>query len=77
MVSIDKVLDFSELRCPFPIIKTKMALNELSSGTLIRIAATDPAAVDDFKLFCQSTGNALLGYYEIGKQFFFVIMKKF
>ena len=59
-VDFDKELDARGLSCPLPILKTKKSLNELASGQVLKIVATDPGAVKDFDAFANQTGHALL-----------------
>ena len=44
MLTIDREIDARGLNCPLPILRTKKALNDMTSGQTIRITATDPAA---------------------------------
>jgi tRNA 2-thiouridine synthesizing protein A len=60
MFEVKKEIDARGLNCPLPILRTKKALNELASGELLRITATDPASQRDFQAFAKQTGNALL-----------------
>jgi len=57
---IDKEIDTSGLNCPLPILKAKKALNEMSSGQVLKVTATDPGAWRDFEAFARQTGNDLL-----------------
>ena len=57
---IDKEIDTSGLNCPLPILKAKKALNEMSSGQVLKVTATDPGAWRDFEAFARQTGNELL-----------------
>ena len=41
-MNFDKEFDASGLACPLPIVKTKKALNDMSSGQVLRVVATDP-----------------------------------
>ena len=72
----DKELDARGLNCPLPILRTKKMLNDMSSGQLLRILATDPGSVRDFEAFARQTGNALLRSMEMGGEFHFVMRKK-
>jgi tRNA 2-thiouridine synthesizing protein A len=56
----DKTLDARGLTCPLPILKAKKALADVQKGGTLEVLATDPGAVEDFKAFCQSTGNTLV-----------------
>ena len=55
----DKELDARGLNCPLPILRARKALNEMTSGQVLRIVATDPGSVKDFEAFAKQTGNAL------------------
>ena len=70
-----KELDARGLSCPLPILKTKKALNELASGEVLKIVATDPGSVKDFEAFCKQTGNELLSHSP-GPEFTFFMKKR-
>lgn len=72
----DRELDARGLNCPLPILRTKKALNELESGQVLRVLATDPGSVRDFQAFCKQTGHVLLRSAEDGGQFLFMLRKK-
>ena len=72
----DREVDARGLNCPLPILRTKKALNEMQSGQLIRITATDPASVRDFQAFSRQTGNVLVGHGEADGAFWFVLRRK-
>ena len=75
-MNFDKELDARGLNCPLPILRTKKALSELSSGQVLRVVATDPGAVRDFEAFARQTGNTLLDSGEANKEFFFLLRRK-
>jgi tRNA 2-thiouridine synthesizing protein A len=75
-VDFDKELDARGLSCPLPILKTKKSLNELASGQVLKIVATDPGAVKDFDAFANQTGHALLSSTVEDKNFIFYLKKK-
>ena len=72
----DKELDARGLSCPLPILKTKKALNELASGQVLKVVATDPGSVKDMQAFAKQTGNALVESAEEGNTFVFFMRKK-
>jgi tRNA 2-thiouridine synthesizing protein A len=72
----DKELDARGLNCPLPILKAKKALNEMTSGQVLRIVATDPGSVKDFEAFSKQTGNALVEHSANGSEFTFFLKKK-
>lgn len=75
-MEFDKELDARGLSCPLPILKTKKSLNELTSGQVLKIVATDPGSVKDFDAFANQTGHALLSSIVEDKNFIFFMKKK-
>jgi tRNA 2-thiouridine synthesizing protein A len=75
-VDFDQELDTRGLSCPLPILKTKKSLNELASGQVLKIVATDPGSVKDMQAFSKQTGHALLSSEEQNKEFIFFMKKK-
>ena len=59
-VGDSEYLDARGLNCPLPVLKTKVALNRMQPGELLRVAATDPHATVDFQAYCARTGHELL-----------------
>ncbi|MEQ1879843.1 MAG: sulfurtransferase TusA family protein [Burkholderiales bacterium] len=72
----DRELDARGLNCPLPILRTKKMLNDMSSGQMLKILATDPGSVRDFEAFARQTGNALLCSTDSGAEFHFLMRKK-
>ncbi len=60
----DEVLDVRGLMCPLPVLKARKVLKRLAPGATLAVLATDPAAVIDFRHFCETTPFALLGWRE-------------
>ena len=75
-MDFDKELDARGLSCPLPILKTKKSLNELASGQVLKVVATDPGSVKDFDAFANQTGHALLSSTQQDKEFIFYMKKK-
>lgn len=75
-MTFDKELDARGLNCPLPILRAKKALNEMQSGQVLKIVATDPGAVKDFQAFCKQTGNELLSHSEASKELTFFMKRK-
>ena len=75
-MEFDKELDTKGLSCPLPILKAKKALNDLTSGQVLKVLPTDPGSVKDFLAFARQTGNALLSHTEENSTFVFLMRKK-
>lgn len=72
----DRELDVKGLNCPLPILRTKKALSEMSSGQVLYVLATDPGSVKDFQAFAKQTGNELLANAETDKVFEYYLKRK-
>ena len=56
----DDTLDASGLLCPLPVLKARKRLKAMAPGAVLRLIATDPAAVVDVPHFCREAGHELL-----------------
>jgi len=75
-MNFDKELDARGLNCPLPILRAKKALNDMQSGQVLKIVATDPGSVKDFQVFSKQTGNELLSHAAAQKEFTFFMKRK-
>jgi tRNA 2-thiouridine synthesizing protein A len=75
-VNFDKELDARGLACPLPILKTKKALNDMVSGQVLKVVATDPGSIKDMQAFATQTGNPLLSSTEENKVYLFFLQRK-
>lgn len=76
MLLADREIDARGLNCPLPILRAKKALNDMQSGQVIRITATDPASVRDFQAFARQTGNELVEHGESNGAFWFMMRRR-
>lgn len=56
----DQTLDAKGLSCPMPVVKAKKAIDELQSGQVLQIDATDKGAKSDLAAWAKSSGNELM-----------------
>ena len=75
-MQFDKELDARGLSCPLPILKTKKALADLTSGQVLKVTATDPGSIKDMQAFANQTGNPLLETSQENKDYVFFLKKK-
>ena len=75
-MTFDKELDARGLNCPLPILRAKKSLNDMQTGQILKIVATDPGAVKDFQAFCKQTGNELLSHAQAERDFLFFVKRK-
>jgi len=57
----DQEIDARGLLCPLPVLKARKRLRGMAVGQVLRLVATDPAAVVDVPHFCAEAGHALVG----------------
>ena len=76
MSEFDTELNCEGLNCPLPILKTKKAIDGMSTGQLLKMSATDPGSVNDMDSWSKRTGNELVSHAEDGGVHTFVIKKK-
>jgi tRNA 2-thiouridine synthesizing protein A len=72
----NREVDARGLNCPLPILRTKKALNEMKTGEVVRVMATDPASVRDFMAFAKQTGNELLEHGEEDAMYWFLLRRR-
>lgn len=75
-MNFDRELDARGLNCPLPILKTKKALADMTSGHVLRVLATDKGSVRDFEAFARQTGNTLLSHSEENGEYIFFMQRK-
>ncbi len=73
---IAREIDTRGLNCPLPILKAKKALNDMASGELLKVVATDPGSLRDFQAFARQTGNELVDQQTLGAEFVHVLKRR-
>jgi len=71
----DQTLDLRGLTCPLPVLRAKKVLDTLTSGTVLTVIASDPAATRDFATLCRQIDATLLTSTEERGEFRFEIRK--
>ncbi|MDP2085580.1 MAG: sulfurtransferase TusA family protein [Gemmobacter sp.] len=56
----DREVDARDLLCPLPVLRARKALLAMAPGQVLRVLATDPAAVVDMPHFARESGHTLL-----------------
>ncbi|MCE2870210.1 MAG: sulfurtransferase TusA family protein [Oxalobacteraceae bacterium] len=75
-MEFQKDVDARGMKCPLPILKAKKALNDMQTGEILRVMATDPGSVRDFSAFSRQTGNELLSHAEQNAEYTFFLRRK-
>ncbi|TEU08732.1 sulfurtransferase TusA family protein [Candidatus Bathyarchaeota archaeon] len=71
----DLVLDCTGLYCPEPVFRTRMSLDELEVGQVLKVTADDPAAEEDIKRLIKRLGHEILSSESDGDEVEFMIRK--
>ena len=58
-----RTVDARGLRCPLPLVKTKLTMEELAPGEAVQVLATDPEAPIDLAAWAAQEGH---DYREVG-----------
>lgn len=56
----DETLDALGLLCPLPVLRARKRLAAMQPGQVLRLLASDPAAIVDVPHFCAEAGHAFL-----------------
>lgn len=75
-MNFDKELDARGLACPLPIVKTRKALNDMTSGQVLKVTATDSGSMADMAAFSEQTGNQLLSSAQDGTTYVFYLKRR-
>ena len=57
----DAEIDALGLLCPLPVLKARKRLLGMAPGQVLRVLASDPAALVDLPHFCAEAGHGFLG----------------
>ncbi len=72
----ERLIDAQFMKCPLPVLRAARALRAMAAGEKLRILATDPEALVEFRDFCKQTGHALVATSEVSGVFSFTIRRK-
>lgn len=73
---MEKFIDATGLACPMPLVRTKKAMDELESGEILVVHATDKGAKTDLTAWAKSKGHEILEIMEENDVIIFKLRKK-
>ena len=59
-----RTLDCTDLKCPLPLLRLKVAINEDDEDPIIRLVTTDAISLRDIPAFCNRAGHRLVSVTE-------------
>ena len=71
----ESVFDYTGLKCPMPVLKTKKEIKKLSSGQVIKVIADDVGAKKDIPALLNKLGDELVELKEDNGNLVFTIKK--
>jgi tRNA 2-thiouridine synthesizing protein A len=74
-MSHQHLLDTQGLYCPEPVMMLHSMIDEMQSGDIVKIIASDPATQRDIPKFCQFLGHELLEASEQDGLFIYFLKK--
>jgi TusA-related sulfurtransferase len=75
-MEVAKKLDCKAQICPEPILNMKLAMNEVNSGEIVQMEATDKGSVSDMASWSKRTGHEIVDQKQEGEVFTFFVKKK-
>lgn len=69
----ETLLDAQFMKCPWPVLRAARALRHTAPGSRVRVLATDPNSLADFRAFCRDSGHALVSWSEVKGVYSFTI----
>ena len=73
--SKEKKLDATGMYCPEPVFRTKIEIEKMQVGEILKVSADDPAAEDDISRWVARNGHELLSMKKDGNTITFQIKK--
>ncbi len=74
-VKHDDIIDCSGMNCPLPVIKTKMKIDAMEPGQILKVTTTDPGSCKDMPAWASRVGHELLATEEGDGEYFFLVKK--
>ncbi len=74
-ISPTKSIDVRGLYCPEPVFRTKMEIERLSIGDILKIVADDPESEEDISRWVKRNGHELLAINKSQNDLEFIIKK--
>ena len=70
------ILDAKGLKCPLPVLRARKKIRDVEPGSALTVLATDPAAPQDFRAYCDQTGHPFVSVVEEDGVFTIVLKRK-
>ena len=75
-IAADHVLDVTGLKCPMPVLKTKVQFKKMNEGEILEVISNDPGSKKDLPAWAEKTGNRVLSLEENGEGVYRFFLEK-
>lgn len=75
-IAYDVLIDTSDEECPVPTIKTKEALDEMASGAVLKLIASQEGSIRNIRTLVKNNDCELLHESRTTEEFLFFIRKR-
>ncbi|MDO8688928.1 MAG: sulfurtransferase TusA family protein [Dehalococcoidia bacterium] len=75
-ITIDQELDLRGEVCPYTFVKSKLALEELEQGQVLRVRVDHRPAVDNVPRSMQNEGQEIVAVSEVGPKEWTITIRK-
>lgn len=67
ILQANRILACEGLACPLPVVRTKKAMEEIQTGEVLEVRATDKGSIADLQSWAKRTGHQYVGLLEEGE----------
>jgi len=75
MTSHDETIDCKGMQCPMPVLKTKLKMDTMANGKVLKLITSDPGSCKDIPAWADRVGHKLLSTEENQEGFIFYLEK--
>ena len=75
-VQVDEELDLRGEVCPYTFVKSKLALEDLEPGKILRVIVDNPESAENVPRSLVSEGNEVLAVGPLGEEAWSILVKK-
>ena len=71
----DLEVDARGVQCPVPVLRMRRALDQIAIGQTLRVVATDPATINDFRAFLLARGDELVEATQADGEYIYIVRR--
>jgi TusA-related sulfurtransferase len=76
VTTVDDELNLRGEVCPYTFVKSKLALEEMESGQLLRVVVDNPESADNVPRSLKNEGHAVLEVVQIASTEWAIVVRK-